>query len=182
MISTEPICYRDDDTVLDGLLVRPDDPAPGRPGIVLVHGGAGLDDHARGQARRYAALGHPVLAADMYGRGVPGDRDRVMATIGWLRAAPGRVARRAGVGLAWCGAFWGNGSGDLAIAFTTANRVPHAPTADLLMQRVIAEGRIDTVFRAAAEATQEAVLDALAGATPAVGRDGRLRPALRDAL
>jgi dienelactone hydrolase len=95
VISTEPICYRDDDTVLDGLLVRPDDPDPGRPAIVLVHGGAGLDDHARGQARRYAALGHPVLAADMYGRGVPGDRERVMATIGWLRAGPGRVARRA---------------------------------------------------------------------------------------
>ena len=27
-----------------------------QPGI--VHGGAGLDDHARGQARRYAALGY----------------------------------------------------------------------------------------------------------------------------
>ena len=94
----------------------------------------------------------------------------------------GRVARRAGVGLAWCGAFWGNGSGDLAIAFTTANRVPHAPAADLLSQRVIAEARIDTVFRAAAESTQEAVLDALAGASPMQGRDGRLRPALRDAL
>jgi len=44
----------------------------------------------------------------------------------------GRVARRAGVGLAWCGSFWGNGSGDIALAFTTANRVPHVADQDLL--------------------------------------------------
>jgi D-aminopeptidase len=89
-----------------------------------------------------------------------------------------RVARRAGVGLAWCGAFWGHGSGDIALAFTTANRVPHAPTGDLLTQRVLTEGRIDRLFRAAAEATQEAVLDALAAAPSMVGRDGNRRVGL----
>ena len=94
----------------------------------------------------------------------------------------GRVARRAGVGLAWCGAFWGNGSGDIALAFTTANRVPHAAERDLLEQRVLAEGRIDLLFQAAAEATQEAVLDALAAAETMVGRDGHRRVGLREVL
>jgi D-aminopeptidase len=93
-----------------------------------------------------------------------------------------RVARRAGVGLAWCGSFWGNGSGDVALAFTTANRVPHQAGGDLLDQRVLAEGRIDRLFQAAAEATQEAVLDALAAAETMIGRHGHRRVGLREAL
>ena len=93
-----------------------------------------------------------------------------------------RVARRAGVGLAWCGSFWGNGSGDVALAFTTANRVPHQADGDLLEQRVLAEGRIDRLFQAVAEATQEAVLDALAAAETMVGRHGHRRAGLREAL
>jgi D-aminopeptidase len=93
-----------------------------------------------------------------------------------------RVAMRAGVGLAWCGSFWGNGSGDVALAFTTANRVPHQADADLLEQRVLAEGRIDRLFQAAAEATQEAVMDALAAAETMVGRHGHRRVGLRETL
>ena len=68
-----------------------------------------------------------------------------------------RVAKRAGVGLALCGSFWGNGSGDIALAFTTANRVPAEADEPFVDQRVLAEGRIDRLFQAAAEATQEAV-------------------------
>ena len=63
---------------LTGMLYR-DGARPGpRPGIMLVHGGAGLDEHARDQARRYAALGFVVLAGDMFGDGVAGDRERVI--------------------------------------------------------------------------------------------------------
>ena len=94
----------------------------------------------------------------------------------------GRVARRAGVGLAWCGSFWGNGSGDIALGFTTANRMPHTADTDLLDHRVLAEGRIDRLFQAAAEATQEAVLDALAGAETTVGRHGHRRVGLAELL
>ncbi len=93
-----------------------------------------------------------------------------------------RVARRAGAGLAWCGAFWGHGSGDICLAFSTANRVPHAPTSDLLEQRILAEDRIDRFFLAAAEATHEAVWDALIAAEACTGRDGHHRPALREVL
>jgi D-aminopeptidase len=94
----------------------------------------------------------------------------------------GRVARRAGVGLAWCGSFWGNGSGDIALAFTTANRVPHVAERDLLQHRVLAEACIDRLFQAAAEVTQEAVLDALAGAETMVGRHGHRRVGLAELL
>ena len=93
-----------------------------------------------------------------------------------------RVAKRAGVGLALCGSFWGNGSGDIALAFTTANRVPAEADEPFVDQRVLAEGRIDRLFQAAAEATQEAVLDALAGAETTEGRHGHRRVGLADLL
>jgi D-aminopeptidase len=94
----------------------------------------------------------------------------------------GRVARRGGVGLAWCGSFWGNGSGDIALAFTTANQRPHEADQDLIEHRILAESRIDRLFQAAAEATQEAVLDALAAAETMVGRQGHKRIGLAEVL
>lgn len=92
----------------------------------------------------------------------------------------GRVARRAGAGLARLGAFWGHGSGDLAIAFTTADPVEHAQKAPFQASRRLNDDLIDLPFRAAAEATQEAVLNALAAAPATLGRSGRLYPSLAD--
>jgi dienelactone hydrolase len=74
--------------------------SPAAAGILLIHGGAGLDDHARAQAARWAALGYAVLACDMYGDGVAGDRQRVLAQITALRDDPVLLARRARAGLA----------------------------------------------------------------------------------
>ena len=93
-----------------------------------------------------------------------------------------RVAKRAGVGLALCGSFWGNGSGDIALAFTTANRVPAEADEVFLDHRALAETRIDRLFQAAAEATQEAIMDALAAAETTVGRHGHRRVGLADLL
>ena len=97
-------------------------------------------------------------------------------------AATVLVIRRAGAGLARVGSFYGHGSGDTFLGFTTANRVPHDGKADILPMRAIAEGKIDLLFEAAAEATQEAVLDALAAAPTTVGRAGHVRPGLADSL
>ncbi|HEV7371733.1 P1 family peptidase [Arenibaculum sp.] len=93
-----------------------------------------------------------------------------------------RVLRRAGVGLARLGSFWGHGSGDVVLGFTTANRVHHDEVADLIAVTVLNEARIDRLFEAMAEATQEAVLDALAAAVTTTGRAGHHRPSLRDVL
>jgi dienelactone hydrolase len=95
-----PIAYRDGDTALTGFLVS-DDPRPGtRPGVLVVHGGAGLDAHARDRARRLAGLGYTAFACDMYGDGIAGDRTRVMARIGELMQDPARLRQRAAAGLA----------------------------------------------------------------------------------
>lgn len=93
-----------------------------------------------------------------------------------------RICRRGGAGIARLGAFWGNGSGDVVLGFTTANRIPHDPGADLLPIRRLNDGRIDDLFRAAAEATEEAILNAMCAATAVIGSNGATRPLLSDWL
>jgi D-aminopeptidase len=84
--------------------------------------------------------------------------------------------------LARLGAFWGHGSGDIALGFTTANILSHDEKADLVNLRILNECRIDRLFEAMADATQEAVLDALVAAGSMTGRDGHHRPGLVGAL
>jgi dienelactone hydrolase len=67
---------------------------------LVVHGGAGLDERARGQAGRYAAFGYVVLACDMLGDGVAGDRGRIVRCLTALRDDPAFMVRRARAGLA----------------------------------------------------------------------------------
>ena len=93
-----------------------------------------------------------------------------------------RVIRRSGVGLARLGSFWGHGSGDIALGFTTANSLSHDEEAALVGIRILNESRIDLLFEAMADATQEAVLDAVIAAGSMTGRSGHHRPALTDAL
>jgi dienelactone hydrolase len=116
-IVAEPIVYHDEDVVLDGVVVRELGSTATRPGVLVVHGGAGLDEHARGQARRYAELGYVVLAADMYGRGVRGDRQQTMATIGALRADPDRLVQRAQAAVHQLAAVPGVGGGLAAVGY-----------------------------------------------------------------
>ena len=98
--ATRTVTYTDEETALTGFLAWDDAARHPLPGLLLVHGGAGLDDHAKGQAQRYAAHGYTVLACDMFGDGVAGDRERVMACLMGLRDDPQRMSRRAGAGLA----------------------------------------------------------------------------------
>jgi dienelactone hydrolase len=72
-----------------------DDAAVGqRPGVVVVHGGAGLDAHAITQAQRFADAGYVAFACDMYGDATRGNRERVLSEINALRADRARMAAR----------------------------------------------------------------------------------------
>ncbi|HKN99049.1 MAG TPA: dienelactone hydrolase family protein [Pseudonocardiaceae bacterium] len=97
-MSIRSLSYRDRDTTLTGEFHW--HTTDSRPGILLIHGGAGLDEHARDQARRYAELGYHVLACDMYGAGVTGDRERVMTCVTAFRDDPVALVRRGRAGLA----------------------------------------------------------------------------------
>jgi dienelactone hydrolase len=66
-----------------------------RPGVLVIHGGAGLDAHAQGRARTLAEWGFVTLACDMYGSEVRGNRDRIMATLNEFRQDATKLCRRA---------------------------------------------------------------------------------------
>jgi L-aminopeptidase/D-esterase-like protein len=82
-----------------------------------------------------------------------------------------RLARRVSLGLARTGTVSGNGSGDLFIAFSTAN--PEAANADKVTRSVetIPNDRIDPIFDAVVQATEEAVINALVNNQSMTGRD-----------
>jgi len=93
-----------------------------------------------------------------------------------------RVAKRAGAGLARLGACYGNGSGDIALAFSTAQRIMHFEASNFIVRDILKEDRIDVLFQAAAETTQEAVLNAMIVSPAMRGRGRNRRPSLADWL
>jgi L-aminopeptidase/D-esterase-like protein len=82
-----------------------------------------------------------------------------------------RLARRAAMGLARTGSVAGNSSGDIFIAFSTAN--PNAAqssgTAQLAM---LPNDRMNPLFEATVQAVEEAIINAMVAAETMVGRDG----------
>jgi D-aminopeptidase len=89
-----------------------------------------------------------------------------------------RLASKASLGLARTGAKSHHDSGDLFLAFSTANRVPHDPKERTYTLRVVADAHLDPIFEAAQDATEEAILNALTMATTTVGRDGNTAHAI----
>lgn len=83
-----------------------------------------------------------------------------------------RIIKRCAVGLARCGSYFGHGSGDVMIGFTTQNRVPHGGMHRVLTQQVLTEHTLELAFRAIAEATQEAVLNSLCCADDVQAENG----------
>ena len=83
-----------------------------------------------------------------------------------------RIARRATMGLARTGATSGNSSGDIFLAFSTANGGA-ASAAREIQVSMLSNSRISALFSATVEATEEAIVNALVGAETMSGFDGR---------
>jgi len=88
-----------------------------------------------------------------------------------------RISRRAGMGLARMGSNAGNGSGDLFVAFSTAN---HAALAGGAMPQAtfLANDQMDPLFVATVHATEEAITNALIAARDMQGTDGHYAKAI----
>jgi D-aminopeptidase len=85
-----------------------------------------------------------------------------------------RLAQRAALGVARTGGAGEHTSGDLFLAFATANRVPlrgSRLTQQMALQQV-GDGAMTDLFYAVIDATEEAILNALLSAETMVGRDG----------
>jgi D-aminopeptidase len=90
-----------------------------------------------------------------------------------------RLARRIDIGLGRTGSVGNDGSGEIFIAFSTANRLPRSTRRVAHQIKVVVEGQfwtsgspIDSVFEAVAEATEEAALNAMVAGDTVAGRAG----------
>lgn len=91
-----------------------------------------------------------------------------------------RLAKRALLGIARTGGFNANGSGDYAVAFSTAKevRVPHRSAAATQTVTLLRNDAMSALFLAAAEAAEEAILNSLFKAVRMDGKNGRAVDAL----
>ena len=93
-----------------------------------------------------------------------------------------RLCHRALVGLSRTGSACGNGSGEIVLAFTTANRMPHYSEKALLPMEMLHDDAINPLFRAVAECVEESVLSSLFHAETVTGYHGKTVPCLTDLL
>jgi len=90
-----------------------------------------------------------------------------------------RVCRRASVGISRTGSYMENGSGEIALAFTTHGRIPHYRQSCVIERKVLHEDLMDRVFEASVEAVEEAILNSMICADPVTGREGNSRTSLK---
>lgn len=90
-----------------------------------------------------------------------------------------RVIKRCALGLARNGSYFGHGSGDVFVGFTTANRV-RADSEEIVSYESVRESLLDSVFRACAEASEEAVLKSMLNARTVHGFNGNTRISLSE--
>jgi D-aminopeptidase len=94
-----------------------------------------------------------------------------------------RLAARTGAGLARTGSVYGHGSGDIGLAFSTAQTVPHqAEQAPLTSMSCLHDALLDPLFHAVADSTEHSIIKALFAAETVIGRDAHQRRALRAML
>src|SRR5213082_3583081 len=88
-----------------------------------------------------------------------------------------RLARRASLGLARTGSISSNGSGDIFIAFSTAN-AGAAGASNTASVSLLSNEKIGSVFEATVDASEEAIINALVAAETMVGVDGHRAEAI----
>ena len=93
-----------------------------------------------------------------------------------------RVAKRATVSLGRCGSYLGNGSGDIAVAFSTGNRVPHYTEGSFIDMKMMDDEKLDVIFESAVEAVEESVISSLYHAKTTKGVRGNIYYGLREFL
>ncbi|HEU4410869.1 MAG TPA: P1 family peptidase [Polyangiaceae bacterium] len=89
-----------------------------------------------------------------------------------------RLAKRVALGIGRVGSYAAHGSGEIILAFSTGNVVPRTSRAREVRMKFLLDERIDPLYVAAIEATEEAILNALCMAQDMEGANGNFSPAL----
>jgi D-aminopeptidase len=89
-----------------------------------------------------------------------------------------RLAKRAALGIGRVGSSAMHGSGEIVLAFSTANQVPRETRKMVYRVKILLDQRLDPLYEAVIEATEEAILNALCMARDMDGVNGNLSKAL----
>ena len=89
-----------------------------------------------------------------------------------------RLCKRVALGIGRVGSYAAHGSGEIVVGFSTANVIPRRTRKMVYKMKVLLDQRLDPLYEAVMEATEEAILNALCMATPMAGVDGHEVPAL----
>jgi D-aminopeptidase len=141
-----------------------------------------------GLTERFVLCGRPVgreLASETASSGEGSCTCLVATDAPLLPHQLRRLARRPFAGLAATGSYGSHGSGEIALAWTTANLLARDETADVRPLQMLRDDLLSLVFAACAEAAEEAVLNALCAGRDLRGYDGQVLrrfPAERFAL
>jgi len=89
-----------------------------------------------------------------------------------------RLCKRSALGIGRVGSHAAHGSGEIIVGFSTGNTVPREVKRHLAKVRFLLDTSINSLYQAAVEATEEAILNAMCAATDMKGVDGHWSPSL----
>jgi D-aminopeptidase len=90
----------------------------------------------------------------------------------------GRISKRVALGIGRAGSIAAHGSGEIILAFSTANQIPRTTRKMIYHMKILLDQRLNPLYEAAIEATEEAILNSLCMARDMEGVNGNFAPAL----
>ncbi len=89
-----------------------------------------------------------------------------------------RIAKRVSLGIGRVGSYAAHGSGEIILSFSTANKVPRESAKMVYRVKSLLEHRMNPIYEASIETTEEAILNALCVAEDMAGVQGHFSPAI----
>ncbi|MFT3709277.1 MAG: P1 family peptidase [Archangium sp.] len=89
-----------------------------------------------------------------------------------------RLCKRVSLGIGRVGSYAAHGSGEIIVGFSTANVVPRRTRKMVYKMKLLLDARLDPLYEAVIEATEEAILNSMCMATEMAGAHGHVVPAL----
>ena len=89
-----------------------------------------------------------------------------------------RLCKRVSLGIGRVGSFAAHGSGEIIVGFSTANKIPRRTRKMVYKMKILLDERLDPLYEAVMEATEEAILNSMCMARPMEGINGNYCPAL----
>ncbi len=89
-----------------------------------------------------------------------------------------RLCKRVALGIGRVGSYAAHGSGEIVVGFSTANVIPRRTQKMVAKLKILLDQRLDPLYEAVMEATEEAILNSMCMAGPMDGINGNVVPAL----